>query len=113
VPRRPRSAPEQPVLPGLTGRRRIGSAEKAASLDLRRLRAQDALMPNATAVEQAYRLEARILDETVTAGERYTALMAARRLQEIHAYLTGRADTLPSDIDPFALSSPVVDPTFS
>lgn len=110
---RKRPDPAQLALPGVRPRRRVGAAERAAALDLRRLRAVDAVMPNATAVEHAYRLCARVLDEAVAAGdEHHTAAMSARRLQEIHAYLTGHLEAPPTGLDPFALSGAVVDTTF-
>jgi hypothetical protein len=109
VPRRR----QQPALPGLEPARSRGAVERAAGADLAALRGQDAVLPDAAAVEALYRRLARALDVADRAGEAYTVAYVGHRLVECHAYLTGqRADQL-ADVDPFAIAAAVVDPSFT
>jgi hypothetical protein len=111
-----RKSAGQAALPGLEdtgGRLPTGPTERAAGRDLTALRAQDAVLPDAAAVEVLYRRLARVVDMAARADELYTVAFAGHRLIECHAYLTGaRPEPLP-DVDPFTLSTAVVDPTFS
>jgi hypothetical protein len=112
MPRRQRDAAP---LPGLedAGRRAPGPVERAAGADLRTLRGQDAVLPDAAAVCVLYRRLARAVDDAARAREPYTVAYAGHRLIECHAYLTGaRPEPVPA-VDPFALSAALVDPSFS
>lgn len=102
-----------PTLPGLgpTSSPR-GPVERAASADLAALRAQDAVLPDATAVGVLYRRLARAVDQANAANEAYTVAYVGHRLVECHAYLTGHRAEGPADVDPFAVSAAVVDPSY-
>jgi len=112
VGRVPRRSPP-PTLPGfeppVPAR---GVVERAAGADLAALRAQDALLPDAAAVEALYRRLARALDVAAAHDEAYTVAYVGHRLVECHAYLTGsRADQV-ADVDPFAIAAAVVDASY-
>lgn len=111
MPRRSSTPPLPGLEPAPTPAR--GVVERAAGADLAALRAQDAVLPDAAAVQALYRRLARALDVAVAADEAYTVAYVGHRLVECHAYLTGhRADQV-ADVDPFAVAAAVVDPTYT
>lgn len=102
-----------PPLPGLEPPRARGVVERAAGADLAALRSQDAMLPDAAAVEALYRRLARALDVADRAGEAYTVAYVGHRLVECHAYLTGQRPDAAGEVDPFAIAAAVVDPSFT
>jgi hypothetical protein len=94
-------------------KRSQGVTERAAGADLRALAAQDAVLPDATAVAALYRRLARGVDAAAAEDDGYRVAFIGHRLVECHAYLTGRRPDAPADVDPFGLSAAVVDPSFT
>jgi hypothetical protein len=90
-----------------------GPAERKALADLRALHRADALIPNAAAVEDAYRRLGRAIDLADAADEGGRVGYLAGVLTKTHAYMTGGGLDVPvAGPDPFGLSVPVLDPEF-
>lgn len=82
-----RKVPAQTRLPGVSGRRKVGTAERLAAADIRKLRELNAIAPGMAAVESAYKRLAGVLDAGWSQQDDWKLLNAARELRNTRAAL--------------------------